>query len=178
MSSASNEWPRDIPDTMKAAAVDRPEVTTQLVELTRIRGRVECASAVGSGTRAGTDGLAGAPRPSLIGGMAVATSGWLRMKRQLDNKVAVVTGGGTGIGETICLTFAREGAEVVVMDLHHSHDGTRNKHLVTVPWMPSPAKQARRSFMPSSERYPCVEWRRFRAKEKPNGHAECGEHNS
>lgn len=37
---------------------------------------------------------------------------------QLNGKVAVVTGGGSGIGKAVALLFAKQGAEVNVMDLN------------------------------------------------------------
>ena len=37
---------------------------------------------------------------------------------RLDNKAAVITGGGSGIGEAICLKFAAHGATVFVLDVN------------------------------------------------------------
>ena len=39
------------------------------------------------------------------------------MGMRLENKVAVVTGGGGGIGRVICRTLAMEGARVGVVDI-------------------------------------------------------------
>ena len=47
----------------------------------------------------------------------------------LDNKSSLVTGGGMGIGRAICLTFAREGASVVVAD-YNEESGQETVRLI------------------------------------------------
>lgn len=39
----------------------------------------------------------------------------------LENKVAVVSGAGSGIGRAIAITYAKEGAQVVVADINEEH---------------------------------------------------------
>tara|TARA_Y100001970_G_scaffold280668_1_gene390012 strand:- start:5258 stop:6166 length:909 start_codon:yes stop_codon:yes gene_type:complete len=43
---------------------------------------------------------------------------------RLNNKVAIITGAGRGIGKEICLYLAKEGAKIVVNDLGGDRDGT------------------------------------------------------
>src|SRR3954453_9668627 len=42
----------------------------------------------------------------------------MRLESRLENKVAVITGAGSGIGRESALLFAREGARVVVADVN------------------------------------------------------------
>ena len=48
------------------------------------------------------------------------------MMKKLENKVAIVTGSGRGIGRDIALLLAQEGAKVVVNDLGGNADGAGN----------------------------------------------------
>src|SRR5256885_5660494 len=46
-----------------------------------------------------------------------------RAAGKLKDKVAIVTGGDSGIGRAVAVTFAKEGADVAVLYLHEDGDG-------------------------------------------------------
>jgi 3-oxoacyl-[acyl-carrier protein] reductase len=62
-----------------------------------------------------------APTNSIGNGVLINTcykKGVIKMEKMLENKVAIITGSGRGIGRAAALAFAREGAKVVVSDLN------------------------------------------------------------
>jgi NAD(P)-dependent dehydrogenase (short-subunit alcohol dehydrogenase family) len=49
---------------------------------------------------------------------------------KLQNKVAIITGGDSGIGRSVAVLFAREGADVVVMYLNEDKDAEDTKRMI------------------------------------------------
>src|SRR5215475_5944409 len=52
------------------------------------------------------------------------------MPGRVEDKVALVTGGASGIGRATALTFAREGAKLVIADLNEE-GGHQTVHMIT-----------------------------------------------
>ncbi len=50
--------------------------------------------------------------------------------RRLEGKVALVTGGDSGIGRAVCIAFAREGADVAAVYLEEHEDARETRRLV------------------------------------------------
>ena len=53
-----------------------------------------------------------------------------RGSEKLKDKVAVITGGDSGIGKSVSIYFAKEGADVVIVYFNEDQDATKTKQLV------------------------------------------------
>lgn len=56
--------------------------------------------------------------------------GYNRACRKLEGKVAVITGGDSGIGRAVAIAFAQEGAKLAILYLNEHEDGEKTKKLV------------------------------------------------
>jgi len=55
---------------------------------------------------------------------------WYKGSGKLQDKVAIVTGGDSGIGRSVAILYAREGADVVICYHANTEDAQKTKELV------------------------------------------------
>ncbi|MBA2561479.1 MAG: SDR family oxidoreductase [Chitinophagaceae bacterium] len=53
---------------------------------------------------------------------------------KLDNKIALVTGGDSGIGRAVCILFAKEGADVIILYYNEHKDAEDTKKIIELQY--------------------------------------------
>jgi NAD(P)-dependent dehydrogenase (short-subunit alcohol dehydrogenase family) len=55
---------------------------------------------------------------------------WYKGSKKLEGKTAIITGGDSGIGQSVAILYAREGADIAVVYLEEHEDASETKELV------------------------------------------------
>lgn len=62
--------------------------------------------------------------------LPVVEQAYIKGSGKLENKIAIITGGDSGIGQSVAIAFAKEGADIVIVYLKEHNDAKETKRLV------------------------------------------------